>query len=136
VSVIDHSICQVTHRINSAALCVKLPTMSATAETNGDQVTSWIPLTTVFTPSPGCESIFRSLGGNGLVAFDPGYGLDVDLAVKCAPPEVTTWWEQGRRGGNTNTRVEIQPITCPILWTTVATSIKDSTTTEIACCPS
>jgi len=111
--------------------------MSVTAETNGDEVTSWIPLTTVFTPSSGCESVFR-LNGPSLVAFDPGYGLDIDPAVKCAPSAVTTWWEQARLGvgGVEHTAISIQPLTCPHLWTTVATYIKDSSTTQIMCCPS
>ncbi|KAF2442019.1 hypothetical protein P171DRAFT_487282 [Karstenula rhodostoma CBS 690.94] len=111
--------------------------MSVTAETNGDDVTSWIPLTAVFTPSSGCESAFR-LNGSSLVAFDPGYGLDIDPAVKCVPSAVTTWWEQARLGvgGSEHTALSIQPLTCPYLWTTVATFIKDSTTTQIMCCPS
>jgi len=44
------------------------------AETNDREVTSWIPLTSVWPTSPGCESIYR-LDGPSLVAFDPGYGL-------------------------------------------------------------
>lgn len=111
--------------------------MSITAETNGDAVTSWVPLTTVFTPSTGCESFYR-LNGPSLVAFDPGYGLDIDTAVKCVPSAVTTWWEQKRLGfgGADHTAISIQPLTCPRLWTTVATFIKDTSTTQIMCCPS
>ncbi|KAF1951066.1 hypothetical protein CC80DRAFT_216566 [Byssothecium circinans] len=71
--------------------------MSIPAETNSGEVTSWIPLSSVYTPSAGCESIFR-LNGPSLVAFDPGYGLDINTAVKCAPSAVTTWWEQARLG--------------------------------------
>jgi hypothetical protein len=114
------------------------PTMSVEVETNGDSVTSWIPLTAVFTPPPGCESTFRLIGDPGsgvLMAFDPGYGLDVDTAVKCAPSAVTTWWEHGRLGENEKTRVSIQPLTCPYLWTTVATMVRDSSTTQAMCCP-
>lgn len=44
------------------------------AETNDREVTSWIPLTSVWPTSPGCESIYR-LDVPSLVAFDPGYGL-------------------------------------------------------------
>jgi hypothetical protein len=83
-------------------------------------VTSWIPLTSIFTPSSRCESIFR-LNGPSLVAFDPGYGLDINTAVKCAPSAVTSWWEQARLGvrGDEHTALSIKPLTCPHLWTTV-----------------
>jgi hypothetical protein len=83
-------------------------------------VTSWIPLTSIFTPSSRCESIFR-LNGPSLVAFDPGYGLDINTAVKCAPSAVTSWWEQARLGvgGDEHMALSIQPLTCPHLWTTV-----------------
>ncbi|PSN59094.1 hypothetical protein BS50DRAFT_605398 [Corynespora cassiicola Philippines] len=99
--------------------------MSIPTETNNCDVTSWIPLTSIFTPSSGCESIFR-FNGPSLVAFDPGYGLDIDTQVKCAPSAVTTWWEQARmgNGGNEHTVVSIQPLICPSDWTT------------IMCCPS
>ncbi|KAF2645608.1 hypothetical protein P280DRAFT_513504 [Massarina eburnea CBS 473.64] len=111
--------------------------MSLLAETNGREVTSWIPLTSVFKPSPGCESVFR-LNGPSLVAFDPGYGLDINTGVKCAPSAVTTWWEQARLGvgGDDHTALSIQPLTCPDLWTTVATFTKNTSTTQIMCCPS
>jgi hypothetical protein len=110
-------------------------------ETNDGVVTSWVPLTTTFTPSVGCESKFR-LNGPSLVAYDPGYGLDIDARVKCAPPAVTTWWEQGRLGkgrlgkGNDDghTAASIGPLTCPNAWSTVATSVSGSST-HAMCCP-
>jgi hypothetical protein len=111
--------------------------MAVEAETNNGDVTSWIPLTSTFTPSSGCESIFR-LNGPSLVAFDPGYGIDIDENVKCVPSAVTTWWEQARLGvgGDDHTALSIQPLICPDLWTTVATYVKDTFTTQIMCCPS
>lgn len=98
--------------------------MSIPPDTNNGGITSWIPLTTIFTPSSGCESYFR-LNGPSLVAFDPSYGLDINPQVKCAPSAVTTWWEQGRLGGglSEHTAVSIQPLTCPDEWSTVAISI-------------
>jgi hypothetical protein len=106
------------------------------AQTRNGEVTSWIPLTTTFTPSAGCESVFR-LNGPSLVAFDPGYGLDIDSGVRCVPPAVTTWWEQARLGvgGDEHTAISIQPLTCPYEWTTVGTYTEDKTT-QIMCCPS
>ncbi|KAI4667268.1 uncharacterized protein J4E79_001953 [Alternaria viburni] len=111
--------------------------MPATPVTHAGEVTSWIPLTSTFTPSSGCESIFR-LNGPSLVAFDPGYGLDIDEDVDCVPSAVTTWWEQARLGvgGEEHTALSIQPLICPNLWTTVMTYVTDTSTTQIMCCPS
>ncbi|KAK4236479.1 hypothetical protein C8A03DRAFT_45525 [Achaetomium macrosporum] len=106
-------------------------------ETNDGVVTSWVTLTTVFTPSIGCESKFR-LNGPSLVAYDRGYGLDIDPKVKCAPPAVTTWWEQGRLGGGNDaghTAASLGPMTCPNAWTTVVTSIRGASSTLAMCCP-
>lgn len=108
------------------------------AETNGGQVTSWIPLTTAWSASPDCSSIYR-LNGPSLVAFDPGYGLDIDPGVTCQPAAVTTWWEQARLGGgryDSHTAVSILPLKCPEDFSTVATSIKDGSSTLAMCCPS
>lgn len=106
-------------------------------ETDEDGVvTSWVPLTTTFTPSVGCESKFR-LNGMSLVAYDPGYGLDIDSKVKCQPPAVTTWWEQGRLGrGNDegHTAASIGPLKCPNAWETVAMSV-NGISTHAMCCP-
>lgn len=108
------------------------------AETNGGVVTSWIPLTTSFASVSGCSNSYM-LEGPSLVAFDPGYGLSINSEATCQPSAVTTWWEQGRLGGGSgpgHTAVSILPLTCPDGWSTVATSISDSTTTQAMCCPS
>ena len=101
-------------------------------------VTSFIPLTTTYTPTPSCTEQYR-LNGRSLVAFDPGYGLDIDSEVVCAPSAVTTWWEQGRFGHGDDadhTAVSIGPLTCPDEWSTVVTSVKDVSSTQLMCCPS
>ncbi|KAE8353758.1 hypothetical protein BDV28DRAFT_132534 [Aspergillus coremiiformis] len=107
------------------------------AETNGDTVTSFIPLTTAWPSSSGCASYFR-LNGPSLMAYDPGYGLDIDKNVVCAPPAVTTWWEQGLLGGGRaqHTAVSIGPLTCPEDFSTVVSSIKNGSSTLAMCCPS
>ncbi|TQN65187.1 hypothetical protein CSHISOI_10244, partial [Colletotrichum shisoi] len=100
-------------------------------------VTSFIALPTVFTPPSSCSTIYR-LNGFSLVAYDPGFGIDIDTRVQCVPAAVTTWWEQGRLGFNTgegHTAVSIGPLACPDRWTTVATSIKDNHSTLAMCCP-
>jgi hypothetical protein len=107
------------------------------AETNNGVVTSWVPLTTQFNAPASCSGKFR-LNGPSLVAFDPGYGLDIDEDVICAPPAVTTWWEQGRLGhGNANghTAASLGPLTCPSGWSTVVTSRKNQFSTLAMCCP-
>ncbi|KAI1851344.1 hypothetical protein JX266_003419 [Neoarthrinium moseri] len=108
------------------------------AETNAGVVTSWVPLATVYTPSVGCSSQYR-LNGPSLVAFDPGYGLDIDSRIICQPPAVTTWWEQGRLGSGNDaghTAVSLGPMTCPDKWITVASSVQDESSTIAMCCPS
>ncbi|KAH6864714.1 hypothetical protein BKA58DRAFT_442790 [Alternaria rosae] len=111
--------------------------MPATPETHAGEVTSWIPLISTFTPLSGCESVFR-LNGPNLIAFDPGYGLDIDENVDCVPSAVTTWWEQARLGvgGEKHTALSIQPLICPDLWTTVLAYVTDTSTIQIMCCPS
>lgn len=105
-------------------------------EVNNGAVTSFIPLTTTWTASKGCSSSFR-LNGPSLVAFDPGYGLDVDSNVVCAPPAVTKWWEHGHLDDNdgSEAKVSIGPLTCPYGFYTVASSTKDATSTLAMCCP-
>ncbi|KAI1130983.1 hypothetical protein F5Y10DRAFT_99933 [Nemania abortiva] len=107
------------------------------AVTSSGGVISFIPLTTTFTPSAECSGYFR-LNGPSLVAFDPGYGLDIDTDVICVPSAVTTWWEQARLGvnGDDHTAISIGPLTCPYKWETVATSIENGSSTVAMCCPS
>ncbi|KAK1533469.1 hypothetical protein CPAR01_10177 [Colletotrichum paranaense] len=109
----------------------------AVTDENGT-VTSFIALPTAFTPPTSCSTIYR-LNGFSLAAYDPGYGIDIDTRVRCAPPAVTTWWEQGRLGlndGEGHTAVSIGPLVCPERWVTVATSIKNDTSSTLAmCCP-
>lgn len=72
------------------------------------------------------------------MAFDPGYGLEVDTNVICQPPAVTTWWEQAKLGVATkegHTAASLQPMVCPVAFSTVASSIKDLSSTLAMCCP-
>ncbi|KAI1267958.1 hypothetical protein F5Y18DRAFT_275361 [Xylariaceae sp. FL1019] len=107
------------------------------AETTSGVVTSFIPLTDIYTPSPSCNNIYRQ-DGPSLVAYDPGYGFEIDKKVDCQPSAVTTWWEQGQFGGDGgkgHTAVSIGPIACPKNWPTVASSVRGSSTL-LMCCPS
>jgi hypothetical protein len=106
-------------------------------ETNGEDVTDWVPLTTAFSWSSACTGSYR-LDGPSLVAFDPGYGLDIDPNVACQPPAVTTWWEQARLGVESqggHTAASLQPMVCPRSFITVASSIKHNSSTLAMCCP-
>ncbi|KAK8055337.1 hypothetical protein PG993_000564 [Apiospora rasikravindrae] len=105
-------------------------------------VTVFVPLTTTFTAAPSCSTLFRQ-NGPSLVAYDPGYGLDIDTRAgggKCAPGAVTTWWEQARLGFNDDdghhTAASLEPLTCPDGWLTLASSQKDAQSTVAMCCPS
>ncbi|KAF0316792.1 lpxtg-domain-containing protein [Colletotrichum asianum] len=108
------------------------------AETNASgEITSFIALPTVFTPPSSCSTVFR-LNGFSIVAYDPGFGIDVDTRVRCAPAAVTTWWEQRRLGvynGDGHTAMSIGPLTCPYQWSTVASYVKDEVSTLAMCCP-
>ncbi|TDZ40486.1 hypothetical protein C8035_v004146 [Colletotrichum spinosum] len=100
-------------------------------------ITSFIALPTPSTPPSSCSTVFR-LNGVSLVAYDPGFGIDIDTRVRCAPGAVTTWWEQGRLGlndGQGHTAVSIGPLACPDRRSTVASSVKDDTSTLAMCCP-
>lgn len=98
--------------------------------------TTWLELLP-YTALATCKSKFR-LNGVTLMAFDPGYGLDAEPDVICAPPEVTTWWEQTRLGNAdemSHTVLSLGPMTCPRDWVTVASSVKDQISTLAMCCP-
>ncbi|KAJ2902384.1 hypothetical protein MKZ38_000630 [Zalerion maritima] len=113
----------------------KASTYPAETGPSGD-VTSFVPLTTRYTYSPSCSEAFR-LNGPSLVAFDPGYGLDIDSDMICQPGAVTTWWEQARLGINQDehTAVSLGPMKCPSGWSTLASSTKDKSSTLAMCCP-
>ncbi|KAK8088163.1 hypothetical protein PG997_003124 [Apiospora hydei] len=105
-------------------------------------VTIFVPLTTTFTAASSCSTLFRQ-NGPSLVAYDPGYGLDIHTRAgggKCAPGAVTTWWEQARLGFNDDdghhTAASLGPLTCPDGWSTLASSRKDAQSTVAMCCPS
>ena len=112
----------------------KMATTTYPPVTHGGTVTSWIPLTTAFPYSQGCESCFWSYVQSTLAAWDPGVGISADTNLHCVPPAVTTWWDQDRLG-DLLTTTSIGPLTCPESFTTGATSVENGISTWIACCP-
>ncbi|RYP70609.1 hypothetical protein DL771_005322 [Monosporascus sp. 5C6A] len=105
-------------------------------ETNGNVVTSWIPLESGSPANSECGDVRWNYVGNIIAAWDPGYGVSVDRAVTCHPKAVTTWWLQERLGPNTATTVSLGPIDCPENYYTATQNVQDSSSTLIACCPS
>ena len=90
-------------------------------------VVYWRSLITVRPEPPGSSDSFRHDGGS-FVAYDPGYGLDIDSVVICQQPAVTTWWVQdlfGDGGQSGHASVSILPLACPESFTTVAMSIRN-----------
>lgn len=72
---------------------------------------------------------------DSIVGWDPGYGISVQ-DLRCVPEAVTTWWDQDRLGPNSETVVSIGPLSCPEPYKTFATLREDSSSTQVACCPS
>jgi len=128
----------------SLILACLAPLATATAtgyqrppETNGQVVTSYIPVTTAHPSASGCGEQFWSYVSNTMAAWDPGYGISVDLArTGCLPRAVTSWWDAERLGENSLTTVSLGPITCPQAYFTASTSVKDASSTFVGCCPS
>jgi hypothetical protein len=115
----------------------RLATVMATAklpETHSGVVTSWVPITTAYPTVQGCDSLYWSVVANTVAAWDPGYGLNV-ADSSCLPRPATTWWNQGLLGENPQTKFSIGPITCPQAYYTARTSVKDSSSTLVGCCP-
>ncbi|KAI0134107.1 hypothetical protein BJ170DRAFT_184961 [Xylariales sp. AK1849] len=116
--------------MNSSVETYKAP------ETHEGIVTSWIPITTEFPTAPGCSEALWKWIPSILAAWDPGYGVYVDQQTTCLPKPVTTWWLSDRLGNNPYTVISLGPVTCPEAYYTATSSIKDSSSTFVACCPS
>ncbi|KIM95363.1 hypothetical protein OIDMADRAFT_34127 [Oidiodendron maius Zn] len=107
-----------------------IPTANTAAGTT--TTTSFLPLTTAWSAPSICTTVF--LGGDWWNINDPQYGLWVDPGVLCLPPAATTWWDQ-TWASNSLTTWSLGPVVCPQAYSTVMTSMQD-TSTFIACCPS
>ena len=108
--------------------------ISYPAETAAGTVTSWLPVTTAWSAPAACSSLVWEGYPPYLAVNDPGYGIYVDPGVRCLPSAATQWWEQNHNNYGSTT-FSLGPITCPMTYTTVTTSVQDSST-FIACCPS
>lgn len=117
-------------RMTTTAAINRLP------ETNGNVVTSWIPLESAWPQQPDCTSALWNYYKNIVAAWDPGYGVSANTDVTCHPKAVTTWWLQERLGPNTETVVSLGPINCPEDYYTATERVQDSSSTLVACCPS
>jgi hypothetical protein len=106
-------------------------------ETNGEIVTSWIPITTAHPSQAGCNTnLFAFVANSAIIAaWDPGYGILVDREKLCMPKAVTTWWNLNWLGDNPRTTLSLAPIVCPQAFYTATTSVKSESSTLVACCP-
>ncbi|PMD55232.1 uncharacterized protein K444DRAFT_617695 [Hyaloscypha bicolor E] len=96
--------------------------------------TSFLPLSTPWPLIGECSSLFVSQTSlSGLYAFDPY--LPTQSAIQCLPPEATAWWDQFTAPGATPTVLGGVSLVCPQAYTTAATSVIDSSSTLVGCCP-
>jgi hypothetical protein len=111
-----------------------MTTITHPPETNLGVVTSWMPL---ITPGPSIQScsqaIYTQAGQAGVaIGFDPYFGLSINTKLTCLPQAVTLWWQQTE----SQTVTSLGPLVCPALYTQASSSVIDSSSTFIACCPS
>src|SRR5215469_1064971 len=99
-------------------------------ETNAGITTSWLPMSTAWPSTPGCESSIW-IYGPWLAAWDPGYGRYVQSDLQCLPSQVTTWWESV----NSVTQYSLGPIVCPVAYSTATMSVNAEGSTFVGCCP-
>lgn len=106
-------------------------------------ITSFVPLTTVYTANPICGNVFVKYptpnNHFGLMGWDPSYGEKVDSFYDCNPSIVSRWFTQSTNSGMSvapgETGISMGPFTCPSGWSTVATVIRSSSSTIAECCP-
>lgn len=96
--------------------------------TNQGRVTSYLPVTSFPAVAECSAEIYSDVL---FVAFNPFYGQDILTSITCLPQAVTLWWQQT----TPQTTTELGPIVYPDLYTTASTSIVNSLTTFVACCP-
>ncbi|KAN0095369.1 hypothetical protein V8E51_016080 [Hyaloscypha variabilis] len=97
--------------------------------------TSFLPLSTPWPLNAECSSLFVSQTSlSGLYAFDPY--LPTQSSIQCLPPQATAWWDQFTAPGATPTVLGGVSLVCPQAYTTAATSVINSYSTLVGCCPS
>lgn len=131
-------------------------------ETSNGVVTSWIPLTTGWVDDSGCSSRYFvrettsfSMGSfssaastvqrlkrettSRFIAFDPGYEISIMPQYPYLPSEVMRTKRQldiPKSDTNGSTLMSLLPLKCPDKWSTVATFIRSSISTQVMCCAS
>ena len=122
--------------VASGSFATRQPTMARPAETNNGVTTSWLPMTTAWPSSAGCEKSFWKKVSTLLVDWDPGYGLSVQHGLSCHPPEMTQWWNAPMLGVDTKaTQYSMGPVVCPKAYTTATKSTMGGGRTLVGCCP-
>ncbi|CZR63145.1 uncharacterized protein PAC_13042 [Phialocephala subalpina] len=111
-------------------------TTSRSPELVNGILTSWIPFTTPGTANTApCSTAMYVLEGRPdfIAVYDPWYGQHVNTALQCMAKEQTTWWDQTAAPATT---FLLGPFACPTQFTTGTTSVINSETTLVGCCPS
>ncbi|KAE8445080.1 hypothetical protein EG329_013795 [Mollisiaceae sp. DMI_Dod_QoI] len=110
-------------------------TTTRALETSNGITTSWIPFTTPGPSiSPGCSfAMYIVPGSNQVLAFDIWQGQNMPFALQCLPSEVSQSFSQVTTG---SMRFSLGPFHCPSDFATATTSVVDSISTSILCCPS
>ena len=122
---------------NAADTAQVTGTPSASQGTGTDtRFTTYIPLTETFSAPTECADAYMTTRGV-MMAYGVGYGVSVDPNLVCAPGQMTTFWDQTRLngGGVSHTVISAGPVVCPSDWSTVTSTVKDSSSTEADCCP-
>ncbi|KAF4624990.1 hypothetical protein G7Y89_g13179 [Cudoniella acicularis] len=113
---------------------------TVSVETLNGVVTSWFPASTAWPAVRQCSTLYYShaqanTGGFSGTAFDPWYGQHWSTNLDCLPDAVTSWWQQTYLTP-VQTVTSVGPLVCPELYTTASTSVLDSSSTFVGCCPS
>ncbi len=113
------------------------PVSTHGAELVDGVLTTWLPMSTAWPSSEGCESSFWQVVSPTIAAWDPGYGIFVQPGLQCLPPQVTSWWDAVHLSSIdfSKTAISIGPVVCPEAYATAATSVNAASSTFVACCP-
>ena len=114
--------------------------MSSTShplETNRGTVTSWLAMTAPLPTMPAeCSEAIYSAGGMA-IAFAPVFSTSIS-PIDCLPTEATAYYSQAISPAAEGLPIvtSLGPFICPSGYTTGTTSVLNSLSTFVGCCPS
>ncbi|KAL1858186.1 hypothetical protein Daus18300_010068 [Diaporthe australafricana] len=113
-----------------------MSSVTSTVMVIGGTPTIFLPLPTPYPSGDGCGTNIYQLTATAptFLAWDPVYGQSVTDATSCFPPQVTTWWLQA---STALIYTALGPtFACPEAYSTVSTTLVESSVQEVYCCPS